>query len=153
MIKDINDIEYNQNELNKCNKMLEEIWNDSSAEHFKASYQVPIMTAGTAFVAESLGHIKQLNQKLGEIENLKYQFQKITNELSELCRNPSWKGCGIGIVEGHDSLNPQLHGPEFFVIPKDEMHYINDKKVLAQLAWQQVRKLQEYENPRYYLTL
>ncbi len=149
MIKDIGDIEYNQKELSKCNKILNEIWADSSAEQFRKTYQGPIEAAGTAFVSESIGHIRQLNQELEELDSLKIEFNQFVNELQDICSHPSWEGCGIGMVEGHDSLNPSCHCQEYFVLTKDEVPYLNDKEVMARLASLRVTNLDDMENAHF----
>ena len=153
MIKDIGDIEYNQKELSKCNKILNEIWTDSSAEQFKKTYQGPIEAAGTVFVSESIGHVQLLNRELEELDSLKSEFNQLVNELQDICNHPSWNGCGIGIVEGNDELKSQLHCQEFFVVPKEEMPYLNNSDVMARLAIRQVTTLEEHENPRFYTSL
>ena len=149
MIKDIGDIEYNQKELSKCNKILDEIWADNSAEQFRKTYQGPIEAAGTTFVSESIGHIRQLNQELEELDSLKSEFNQFVNELQDICSYPSWKGCGIGMVEGYDSLNPSCHCQEYFVLTKDEVPYLNDKEVMARLASLRVTNLDDMENAHF----
>jgi len=153
MIKDIGDIEYNQNELNKCNKILNEIWTDSSAEQFKKTYQGPIEAAGTAFVSESIGHVQLLNRELEELDSLKSEFNQLVNELQDICSHLSWNGCGIGIVEGHDELNQQMRCTEFFVIPKEDMPYLNEEDVMVRLASRQITSLDEFINPHFYAPL
>ncbi len=150
---DLNTFQTNHNELKRCNSILEENWKDSSADQFRTTYLGPIDTACTAFIGESFVHAQELRRCLEELEELGTNYRKLINELSEICSNPSWKDCGIGIVEGHDELNRQLHCQEFFVVPKDKMPYLNNKEVMARLAMLQVTTLDEHENPRFYTSI
>ena len=151
--KDINNFQANHEELKRCNSILEDNWTDSSAEQFKTTYLGPIDATCATFIGESFIHVQELNRNLEELEELSTRLRKMTNELSEICKNPSWRGCGIGVVEGHDELNPQLHCQEFFVVPKDRMPYLNNDDVMARLAMLQVTTLEEHENPRFYTSL
>ena len=151
--KDINNIKINHEELKRCNAILEENWNDSSSEQFKNTYLGPIDAACATFVGESFVHAQELNRNLQELEELRLRYSHLTRELQDICSHPSWNGCGIGIVEGNDELNSQLHCQEFFVVPKEEMPYLNNSDVMARLAIRQVTTLEEHENPRFYTSL
>lgn len=148
--KDINNFKINHDELKRCNMILDDNWTDRSAEQFKTTYLGPIETAGTAFVGESLVHAQELRRSMEELEELELRFKQLSNELSDICSHPSWEGCGIGVVEGHDELNSQLSGQEFFVVPKDKMLYINERDVMARLAMLQITTLDEFSDPRFY---
>ena len=150
ILKDINIIKANQEELKRCNQILDDNWTDSSSEQFKATYLGPIEAAGTSFVAESFIHGQELRRYLQQLEELKYQFKKLKSELSDICQNPSWQGCGIGMVEGYDSLNSNYHCQRFFVITKEEMNYVNEKDVMEKLAFLRVTTLDEMENAHFY---
>lgn len=147
--KDLNDIKANQEELKRINGILDENWTDASAEQFKATYLGPIEAAGTAFIGDSFVHAQELRSCMEEVEELKLQFTKLKSELFDICQHPSWEGCGIGMVEGRDSLNPTYHCQEFFVITKDEVPYLNNKEMMARLASLRVTNLDEMENAHY----
>ena len=148
--KDINNFKINHDELKRCNLILDDNWTDRSAEQFKTTYIGPIEAAGTAFVGESFVHAQELKRSMEELEELELRFKQLSNELSDICSHPSWDGCGIGVVEGHDELNSQLSGQEFFVVPKDKMRYINERDVMARLAMLQITTLDEFSDPRFY---
>ena len=145
--KDINNFKINHDELKRCNLILDDNWTDSSAEQFKNTYLGPIEAAGTAFVSESLVHAQELRRSMEELEELELRFKELSNELSDICSHPSWDGCGIGVVDGHDKL---YSGQEFFVVPKDKMRYINERDVMARLAMLQITTLDEFSDPRFY---
>jgi hypothetical protein len=149
IIKDIETIKANQEELKRCNQILEDNWIDSSADQFKTTYLGPIEAAGTTFVAETFVHGQELRHHLQELEELKCKLSKLKEELYEICHHPSWEGCGIGMVEGHDSLNPSCHCQEYFVLTKDEVPYLNDKEVMARLASLRVTNLDDMENAHF----
>jgi len=151
--KDINNIKINHEELKRCNAILEENWNDSSSEQFKNTYLGPIDAACATFVGESFVHAQELNRNLQELEELRLRYSHLTRELQDICSHPSWNGCGIGIVEGHDELNQQLRCTEFFVIPKEKMPYLNEEEVMFRLASLQVTSLDEFINPHFYAPL
>ncbi len=148
--KELHNIEGNQNELKRINRILEDNWTDTSAEQFKTTYLGPIEAAGTAFIGESFVHAQELRNNLVELEELEIQFNRLCSELSDICQNPSWNGCGICLVEGRDAINPTYHCQEFFVITKDEIPYINDKETMAQLSFLRVTNLDDMENAHYY---
>ena len=148
--KDINNFKINHDELKRCNLILDDNWTDRSAEQFKTTYLRPIEAAGTTFVGESLVHAQELRRSMEELEELELRFRQLSNELSDICSHPSWDGCGIGVVEGHDELNSQLSGQEFFVVPKDKMRYINERDVMTRLAMLQITTQDEFCNPRFY---
>jgi len=145
--KDINNFKINHDELKRCHLILDDNWTDRSAEQFKTTYLGPIEAAGTAFVSESLVHAQELRRSMEELEELELRFKELSNELSDICSHPSWDGCGIGIVDGHDKL---YSGQEFFVVPKDKMRYINERDVMARLAMLQITTLDEFSDPRFY---
>lgn len=149
ILKDINTIKANQDELKRCNQILEENWTDSSAEQFKTTYLGPIEAAGTAFVAESFVHGQTLRRRLQELEELMFRLNKLQRELSDICQHPSWEGYGIGVVEGYTPIT-HYHSQEFFVITKNEMQYLNESEVMERLASLRVTGLEEMENARFY---
>jgi hypothetical protein len=149
MIGTLNDIEYNQQELQKCNKFLEDEWTDSSADQFKSTYLGPIEAAGTTFIGESFGHAQQLQHKIAELDELYKKFKNLCEELDDICQHPSWEGCGIGTVEGHTPIT-HYHEQKFFVITKDEMPYLNDKGTMEWLAYRRVTGLDDMENAHFY---
>ena len=149
MIGTLNDIEYNQQELHKCNKFLEDEWTDSSAVQFKETYLGPIESAGTAFIGESFGQAQQLQEKIADLDELHQRFKRLCEELDDICQHPSWDGCGIGMVEGYTPIN-HYHAQKFFVITPDEMLYLNDKETMEQLAFHRVKGLKEMENAHFY---
>ena len=148
--RELNNIEANQAELARCNSILEENWIDSSAEQFKNTYLGPIEAAGTSYIAEIAVQAQELRRNMEDLENLLVQFDTLKEELRELCRHPSWEGCGIGVVEGYDLNNTALHGQEFFVLTKEEMPYLNDDEMMEHLAFMRVTNLGDMADARYY---
>ena len=149
IIKDIDTIKANQEELKRCNQILEDNWIDSSADQFKTTYLGPIEAAGTTFVAESFVHGQELRHHLQELEELKSRLEKLKSELYDICQNPSWEGCGIGMVEGRNPNNQYISSQEYFVITEDEMPYLNQKDVIEDIALLRVTNLVKKKNAHF----
>ena len=153
ILKDINTIKANQEELKRCNKILEDNWTDSSADQFKTTYLGPIEAVGTAFVAESFVHGQTLRRHLQELEELMFQLGKLKNELSDICQHPSWEGCAIGIVDGRTPENETYGTQEFFVLTKEEVPLLNDEDELLRIAETRVTNIVELENARFHMPI
>ena len=153
ILKDINTIKANQEELKRCNQILEDNWTDTSAEQFKTTYLGPIEAAGTAFVAESFVHGQTLRRQLQELEELMFRLNKLQHELSDICQRPSWEGCAVGIVDGRTPENKTYASQEYFVLTKDEVPLLNDKDELLRIAMTRVTNLVDLENARFHMPI
>ena len=153
ILKDINTIKANQEELRRCNQILEDNWTDISADQFKTTYLGPIEAAGTSFVAESFVHGQTFRKNLQDLEELMFRLDKLQNELSDICQHPSWEGCAVGIVNGRTPENKTYASQEFFVLTKDEVPLLNDEDELLRIAMTRVTNLVDLENARFHMPI
>lgn len=131
--KKLNDIEADMSTFDKCNKILFANWKDNNAEAFNNAICQGINNQYTTYHSDAEALAKEMKLSLAEVEQSKYEIDKLVREINELCQNPSIRGCHVLKVIGRGNMQDVVN-TEYCVLKKEEAPLINNQPALFQIA-------------------